>query len=66
LLVLLENEPPSLVVVTTCDPVARGIGRHLNDRALNTYALCRESGEWPGYLESPFTPLPAWVERQYA
>ncbi|GGV46190.1 PD-(D/E)XK nuclease-like domain-containing protein [Streptomyces spectabilis] len=64
--VLQEKEPPYLVVVTTCDPVARSIGRHLNDRALNTYALCRESGEWPGYLESPFTSLPSWVERQYA
>lgn len=64
--VLQEKEPPYLVVVTTCDPVARGIGRHLNDRALNTYALCLESGEWPGYLDAPITPLPAWVERQYA
>ena len=64
--VLQEKDPPYLVVVTTCDPVARGIGRHLNDRALNTYAICRESGEWSGYLESPLTALPAWVERQYA
>jgi hypothetical protein len=64
--VLQEKEPPYLVVVTTCDPMARSIGRHLNDRALNTYAICCESGEWPGYLESPYTSLPAWVERQYA
>lgn len=64
--VLQEKDPPYLVVVTTCDPVARGIGRHLNDRALNTYAICRENDEWPGYLEAPLTALPAWVERQYA
>ncbi|MEU7240253.1 PD-(D/E)XK nuclease-like domain-containing protein [Streptomyces sparsogenes] len=61
-----EKEPPYLVTVTTCDPTARGIGRHLNDRALFTYAHCLETGEWPGYLEAPLTPLPAWVERQYA
>ncbi|MGW9397264.1 PD-(D/E)XK nuclease-like domain-containing protein [Streptomyces sp. NPDC055642] len=64
--VLQEKEPPYLVVVTTCDPMARGIGRHLNEVALNTYAICRESGEWPGYLPNPMTALPTWVERQYA
>ncbi|MFJ6566554.1 PD-(D/E)XK nuclease-like domain-containing protein [Streptomyces sp. NPDC091292] len=64
--VLQEKEPPYLVVVTTCDPMARGIGRHLNEVALNTYAICRERGEWPGYLPNPMISLPAWVERQYA
>ncbi|WP_282084079.1 PD-(D/E)XK nuclease-like domain-containing protein [Streptomyces tendae] len=64
--VLQEKDPPYLVVVTTCDPMARGIGRHLNEVALNTYAICRESGEWPGYLPNPMTALPTWVERQYA
>lgn len=64
--VLQEKEPPYLVVVTTCDPMARGIGRHLNEVALNTYAICRQSGDWPGYLPNPMTALPTWVERQYA
>jgi hypothetical protein len=64
--VLQEKEPPYLVVVTTCDPMAREIGRHLNTVALNTYAICRQSGEWPGYLPNPMTALPSWVERQYA
>lgn len=64
--VLQEKEPPYLVVVTTCDPMARGIGRHLNEVALNTYAICRASGDWPGYLPNPMIALPSWVERQYA
>lgn len=64
--VLQEKEPPYLVVVTTCDPMARSVGRHLNEVALNTYALCRASGEWPGYQPNPMTALPSWVERQYA
>lgn len=64
--VLQEKEPPYLAVVTTCDPMARGIGRHLNEVALNTYAICRDSGEWPGYLPNPMISLPPWVERQYA
>jgi hypothetical protein len=63
--VLQEKDPPYLVVVTTCDPMAREIGRHLNTVALNTYAACQESGEWPGYLPNPLTALPSWVERQY-
>ncbi|MFJ7417936.1 PD-(D/E)XK nuclease-like domain-containing protein [Streptomyces uncialis] len=61
-----ETQPPYLVTVTTCDPVGRSIGRHLNERALNTFALCAETGMWPGYLPAPVTALPAWVERQYA
>ncbi|MFJ4785071.1 PD-(D/E)XK nuclease-like domain-containing protein [Streptomyces sp. NPDC088794] len=64
--VLQEKDPPYLVVVTTCDPMAREIGRHLNQVALNAYAICRETGEWPGYLPNPMTALPSWVERQYA
>ncbi|MEV6737935.1 PD-(D/E)XK nuclease-like domain-containing protein [Streptomyces sp. NPDC051104] len=64
--VLQEKDPPYLVVVTTCDPMARGIGRHLNEVALNTYAICRERDEWPGYPPNPMTALPSWVERQYA
>jgi hypothetical protein len=64
--VVQEKDPPYLVVVTTCDPMARGIGRHLNEVALNTYAICRERGEWPGYLPNPMISLPPWVERQYA
>lgn len=64
--VLQEKEPPYLVVVTTCDPMARDIGRHLNQVALNTYAICRKNGEWPGYLPNPMISLPPWVEREYA
>ncbi|WP_338683846.1 PD-(D/E)XK nuclease-like domain-containing protein [Streptomyces acidiscabies] len=64
--VLQEKDPPYLVVVTTCDPMARMVGRHLNEVALNAYAICRENGEWPGYLPNPMISLPAWVERQYA
>ena len=64
--VLQEKDPPYLVVVTTCDPMAREIGRHLNTVALNAYAICRENDEWPGYLPNPMIALPSWVERQYA
>jgi hypothetical protein len=61
-----EKEPPFLVSVVELDSAASSIGRHLNEVALNTFALCRESGEWPGYLQTPLVSLPPWVERQYA
>lgn len=61
-----EKEPPYLVTVTALDPMARQVGAHLNRVALNAYAWCREHDSWPGYLPAPLTPLPAWVERQYA
>lgn len=61
-----EKEPPYLVSVIELDSAASSIGRYLNERALNTYALCRESGEWPGYMQTPLVSLPSWVERQYA
>lgn len=60
-----EKEPPYLVSVIELDSTACGIGSHLNEVALNTYALCRESGEWPGYLQTPLISPPAWLERQY-
>lgn len=60
-----EKEPPYLVSVIELDSTACGIGRHLNEVALNTYALCRESGEWSGYLQTPLISPPAWLERQY-
>ena len=61
-----EKEPPYLVTVTTLDPVARHIGRHLNQVGVNAYRWCLAHGEWPGYRPAPYTSLPAWVERQYA
>ena len=63
--VLQEKDPPYLVVVTTCDPMARAIGRHLNDVALNAYAICRQNDDWLGYLPTPLMALPTWVEREY-
>lgn len=60
-----EKEEPFLVSVIELDAAACAIGRHLNEVALNTYALCRQSGEWPGYLQTPLISPPAWLERQY-
>ncbi|MYY79697.1 MULTISPECIES: PD-(D/E)XK nuclease-like domain-containing protein [unclassified Streptomyces] len=60
-----EKEPPYLVSVIELDSTACGIGRHLNERALNTYALCRAADDWPGYVQTPLVSLPPRVEREY-
>jgi hypothetical protein len=60
-----EKEPPYLVSVIELDASATAIGRHLNEVALNTYAICRDNNEWPGYLQTPLISPPAWLERQY-
>lgn len=44
-----EKEPPYLVQPIQLDSEAMRVGEILNDRALETYARCMESGHWPGY-----------------
>jgi len=57
-----EKTYPYLVQVHTCDDLAMEIARVLNDRAIDIFAACQESGEWPGYpsLEAEPTALPNW------
>jgi hypothetical protein len=60
-----EKEPPYLVSVIELDSAACAIGKHLNEVALNTYALCRQNDAWPGYLQTPLISPPAWLANQY-
>lgn len=61
-----EKQPPYLVTVVELDFPARVIGSELNDRALHTYAMCRETGYWPAYSEgTTYISLPSWVERKF-
>jgi hypothetical protein len=61
-----EKQPPYLVTVVELDFPARVIGGELNDRALHTYAMCRETGYWPAYSEgTTYISLPKWAERKY-
>ena len=55
-----EKTAPYLVQVHTCDDLAMEIARVLNDRAIDIFAACVASGEWPGYdaLEAEPTALP--------
>lgn len=63
--VVQEKTPPYLVAVYQLDVAALLIGARRNRRALNTYAACAASGQWPGYSNDIETVcLPAWVEKQ--
>lgn len=58
-LIAVEKEPPHMVQVYHLDDEAIQIGRMLNRRALNLFAQCLKSGEWPGYsrADNPILPL---------
>lgn len=57
-----EKTAPYLVQIHTCDDLAMEIARVLNDRAIDIFAACNASGEWPGYpsLEAAPTALPTY------
>ena len=58
-LIAVEKEPPHLVQIYHLDDEAIQIGRMLNRRALNIFAQCLKSGDWPGYStqDNPILPL---------
>lgn len=65
-LVVQEKEPPYLVSVVRLNLVAMDAGRHLNRRALEIYAQCRDTGYWPPYAEgAPSIGLPPWAENRF-
>lgn len=55
-----EKQAPYLVQVHTCDDLAMEVAAALNDRAIDIYAKCSATGEWPGYpgLHAEPTALP--------
>lgn len=63
--VLQEKEPPYLVSVVELDAEALAIGHDMNRRALDVYAQCVSTGDWPGYSnEVEQVALPYWFVRQ--
>lgn len=57
-----EKEPPYLVTVHEYGPEDIAIGNRLNRRAIEIYAKCEATGEWPGYGDTihPMR-LPYWA-----
>jgi hypothetical protein len=66
LLVSQEKDPPYLVSVLEFDETALTLGRNLMRNAINIYADCTRTGEWPGYTpEVQTVSLPPWFLRQF-
>lgn len=58
-----EKTAPYLINVVALDPDDVQAGRDRNERALDLYADCIATGEWPGYSSDEITPiiLPRWT-----
>lgn len=60
--VVQEKEPPYVVTVVEYDAPAVAEGRRLNRMAIDTYARCVHTGEWPEYTASAVAlSLPRWA-----
>jgi hypothetical protein len=59
---VVEKTPPYLANVHVLDDEAIAVGHDRNRRAIDLYAACLESGEWPGYdVDLDPLNLPAWA-----
>jgi hypothetical protein len=65
-LLVCEVAPPYAVSVVGLAPSAVELGNAKVDWALDLWARCVASGEWPGYDQRvAFTEPPAWLEAQW-
>lgn len=65
--VAVEKKPPYFPAVYELDEEALDLGRALNRHALDKYAVCRETGSWPGYSgDQPWRTLslPAYAFKE--
>lgn len=64
--VAIEKTPPYLITIFELDATWMRIGRENTERALQVFAECQATGEWPPYTSDVelLTP-PAWLGRQY-
>jgi len=65
-IIAVEERLPHSVMVYRLDDTAIAEGRREYREALNLYATCVESGEWPSYecAEDELIGLPEWVVRK--
>ncbi len=64
--VVVEVDPPHLVNVMELDAAAKRIGAERNRRAIDLFARCKATGEWPGYREEvALVALPKWAEYEH-
>ena len=59
--IVVEKSPPYLVSVIELDAEFAAIGRARMRRAINTFKICRDADDWPGYPETVnLIGPPAW------
>jgi PDDEXK-like domain of unknown function (DUF3799) len=65
--VFVEKEPPYLVNVVQLDEPTLRMGEERNARALQLFADCTTSGQWPGFPDDEITTItaPRWAEHQH-
>lgn len=64
--VLVEKDPPYLVSVVELDDDAIRVGRQRNRKAIDVFADCTESNDWPGYSPDVVpVSLPYWTVKQH-
>lgn len=64
--ILVEKQPPHLVSVIELDAEWEAIGGLQMRQALDTYARCLDTDEWPGYpADVTLLGPPQWVASQY-
>jgi hypothetical protein len=64
--VMQEKTPPYLVTVVEPDTQALAWGSVLNQKAIDVYARCQETGVWPGYTDDVvLASLPPYALRAY-
>lgn len=63
--VFIEKAPPHLIHVVQLDADTLAAGRRINDRAVDLFADCTRTGEWPGYPADITTiSLPPYALRE--
>ncbi|MDQ0792051.1 PD-(D/E)XK nuclease-like domain-containing protein [Streptomyces sp. B1I3] len=65
LLIVQEKKPPYLINVIGIEFGSRIIGGAKNRAAINTFAECMSTGNWPGYGDEPnYLALPGYAENR--
>jgi hypothetical protein len=64
--VVQEKDPPYVVGIFEPDSTSLQIARFLNRQAIEIYAECMSTGNWPPYSTAvELMAMPVWVERQF-
>jgi hypothetical protein len=65
LFIVQEKDAPYAVNVIELDSEAERMGRELMRRAIDLYAHCTETGNWPGYQGVASAVLPVWATYEH-